>query len=553
PAPTVTSITPASGGTLGGTVVTIIGKSFTGATAVTFGADAATGIVVVNATTITATSPPHATGTVDVTVTTPAGIGIGTGLFSYLRPAPSVTGIDPGSGPTTGGTRVTISGSEFIGVTAVKFGASNATAFTVGNDTQITAISAAGALGSVHVTVTTASGTSASSAANQFTYVVPADSVKLQALQTAVTPIVAQFSGQAITGAVASAISEGFGGNGALITPSGSGVRINFAADPDTDARPAAAQRGSDPFSTANGSYDDGSRGRARLRSRTGDAFDAFAAVGGPANAPPRRRSEPRDWLGWAEVSGATLGHGSSSAASSDATIYGSQINLTAGLTRILTPHVLVGVLGGWETFDYRSDALQGRMTGDGWTVGSYLGWKLTPGLRFDAAVAYSAIGYDGSAGTASGSFQGTRWLISGGLTGSHHLQGLEIEPSARIYALWEHENTYTDTLGTAQPQRDFSTGRGSGGLKLSYPLAWTSTTLLVPYLGLYGDYYFNADDATAIPTRFDGWSARATGGVAARFGNGAQLAAGLERGGIGGNFALWTYRVRASVPFAAQ
>jgi hypothetical protein len=40
---------------------------------------------------------------------------------------------------------------------------------------------------------------------------------------------------------------------------------------------------------------------------------------------------------------------------------------------------------------------------------------------------------------------------------------------------------------------------------------------------------------------------------IAAKFGNGAQIAIGGERGGIGGNFALSTYRARASVPFAAQ
>jgi hypothetical protein len=57
------------------------------------------------------------------------------------------------------------------------------------------------------------------------------------------------------------------------------------------------------------------------------------------------------------------------------------------------------------------------------------------------------------------------------------------------------------------------------------------------------------------VPTQFvlDGWSARATAGIATRFGNGALIAIGGERGGIGGNFALWTYRARASVPFAAQ
>ena len=55
------------------------------------------------------------------------------------------------------------------------------------------------------------------------------------------------------------------------------------------------------------------------------------------------------------------------------------------------------------------------------------------------------------------------------------------LEPSARVFALWEHENAYTDSLGTLQTERNFSTGRASGGVKVSYPLAWSSTTNLRP------------------------------------------------------------------------
>jgi hypothetical protein len=66
-------------------------------------------------------------------------------------------------------------------------------------------------------------------------------------------------------------------------------------------------------------------------------------------------------------------------------------------------------------------------------------------------------------------------------------------------WALWEHENAYTDSLGTLQTERNFATGRASGGVKVSYPLAWSSTTNLAPYLGLYGDYYFSRDDATTV------------------------------------------------------
>src|ERR1700760_2879512 len=108
-----------------------------------------------------------------------------------------------------------------------------------------------------------------------------------------------------------------------------------------------------------------------------------------------------------------------------------------------MMPSFLVGVLGGYETFNYTEQDINGKLTGEGWTVGSYLGWRITPTLRYDAAVAYSGIGYDGTAGAAQGNFNGQRWLISTGLTGNYRAMGFDIEPSAKVYALWEQEGAY--------------------------------------------------------------------------------------------------------------
>ena len=390
----------------------------------------------------------------------------------------------------------------------------------------------------------------------------PSDSIKLRTLQVLVTPLEAQVSGQVISGAINSAITEGFSETGTLVTPNGGGVRFNFAADPDGATPARGAAQSIDPFSSVGGPLDAGARPSAPTKSFTSRADDAFGALAyaGVTKAPPRI-VEPREWLAWAEVRGAVLDRWGSSLATPGASVlYGNQVNLLAGLTRKLTPDFLIGALGGYETFDYRSDALQGRLKGDGWTVGSYLGWRLTRDIRFDAGVAYSGIGYDGTAGTAAGSFSGSRWLVTGGLTGNYVANGILIEPSARIYALWEHENAYTDTLSTQQGARDFATGRASGGVQFSYPVRWSPGVTIAPYAGLYGDYYFNSDNADAvaivgIPSVIvlDGWSARAAGGVAARFGNGGQISIGGERGGIGGNAGIWTYRARASVAFGAQ
>ncbi|MBN9082827.1 MAG: hypothetical protein BGP04_01380 [Rhizobiales bacterium 62-17] len=86
---------------------------------------------------------------------------------------PTVTSISPTSGPTGGGTSVVITGTNFVGVTAVRFGATNATGFTVVSPTQISATAPAGAAGTVDVTVTAGGSTSATSAADRYTYVTP--------------------------------------------------------------------------------------------------------------------------------------------------------------------------------------------------------------------------------------------------------------------------------------------------------------------------------------------------------------------------------------------
>ncbi|QUP55242.1 autotransporter domain-containing protein [Ralstonia syzygii] len=97
----------------------------------------------------------------------------GTVSITVTSTAPTVTGISPSSGSTSGGTSVTVTGTSFTGATAVKFGTANASSFTVNSATSITATSPAASAGTVDLTVTTSGGTSATSAADQFTYVAP--------------------------------------------------------------------------------------------------------------------------------------------------------------------------------------------------------------------------------------------------------------------------------------------------------------------------------------------------------------------------------------------
>ncbi|MBF6296968.1 IPT/TIG domain-containing protein [Nocardia amamiensis] len=152
--PAIVSISPSTGPVTGGVLVTLTGTGFTGTTAVNFGATPATFFIALSDTSIIALAPPG-TGTVPVTVTTAAGTSAGVS-FTYV-PAPTLTSISPATGPVTGGTTVTLTGTGFTGATAVFFGILPATSFTVNSPTQITAVTPAG-LGTVPVTVATPGG-----------------------------------------------------------------------------------------------------------------------------------------------------------------------------------------------------------------------------------------------------------------------------------------------------------------------------------------------------------------------------------------------------------
>jgi hypothetical protein len=170
--PTVAAVNPNSGTTLGGTSITITGTNFTGATSITVGGVLCTAVTVVNSTTATCTTPPGTAGTASVLVTTPGGTNAANSMFMYVA-APTVTSVSPTNGPTAGQTSVTITGSNFGSTTDVKFGSTSAWGWSVISASQITAISDVGTAGTVDITVTNAGGTSATSAADRFTYLNP--------------------------------------------------------------------------------------------------------------------------------------------------------------------------------------------------------------------------------------------------------------------------------------------------------------------------------------------------------------------------------------------
>jgi hypothetical protein len=168
-APFLAGLSADNGPTAGGNTVTLTGTGLSTASVVHFGANTATPTVVNDGQLTVAVPAGTAAGTVAVSVTTVGGTDDGLS-YTYVD-APTITDFNPTSGPPTGGTSVTITGTSLSTAQSVTFGGL-AAAFEVVNDSTISATTpptADGAPGPATLTVTTAGGSA--SAANPFNYV----------------------------------------------------------------------------------------------------------------------------------------------------------------------------------------------------------------------------------------------------------------------------------------------------------------------------------------------------------------------------------------------
>jgi len=143
-----------------------------------------------------------------------------------------VAAVSPNAGPTTGGTQVTITGNGLAGATGVYFGASKASV-TGDSATQITATSPPGT-GTDDITVTTPTGRSSLTSADQFTYVTPPAIIAIKPSQGYTTGGSNVFIfGTNFTGVTA----VHFGGIPATFKPNGN-TAITAVAPPDSTTGP---------------------------------------------------------------------------------------------------------------------------------------------------------------------------------------------------------------------------------------------------------------------------------------------------------------------------
>jgi formylglycine-generating enzyme required for sulfatase activity len=170
PTPTLSSVSPSSGSTAGGTLITLTGTNLLGASSVFVGGTAANNVTVVSSTTVTAvTRPGFPSGPLSVSVTTPAGVAVRPDSFEYIEPAPTLLSVDPAVGGVSGGAIITVKGANLRYVSSVTVGGVPSPSISAIGSNAVRFVVPAGTAGARDIAVTTIGGTATLPGA--FTYI----------------------------------------------------------------------------------------------------------------------------------------------------------------------------------------------------------------------------------------------------------------------------------------------------------------------------------------------------------------------------------------------
>jgi hypothetical protein len=544
--PTVTAVAPNNGTTAGGTAVTITGTNFQNASAVTFGGTAATGITVVNATTITATTPAHAAGAVNVVVTTPGGAGTLPNGYTYVAPGATRfvvnSGGDDGSFGFTSATpglnfTITTSGGTGTGPTVTLQPGNYSLAFTTPDGFGIASATCAPSTSTVNTSAKTAALVVASNVTTICTIeALPSRRATVEAIGAALdaqsrlilanAPTLSRridrLSGGGASGGSASAFGKTFASN------------LPFSADIGADtARFSMSLSGLRKAGNADHRFDPANDNGvpASLAASVAPASGLAATAAADAASSMSNRSGPRFDI-WVEGLIARF----DAAANSD----GDFAIVHAGADYLVTPNLLVGVgiQGDWLNMDTST----GTLDSSGYLAGPYLTARLADHLYIDARAAWGSATLDVSPfGTYTDQVDSVRELYSAALIGEFSFGGdLTVRPEARVSWYKETTEAYIDSLSVAIPSVEIKTGEVTLGPDFVWALTRENGGVFSPHIGFDLVWTFQQNNTatafTSAPGLDDtGIRGRVEGGFSYLNPQGVEVGASLFYDGIGG------------------
>ena len=460
---------------LGGGRVVIEGENFSGATAVKFGGVDATSfdVDISDPTKIIAFAPPSATpGDVDVSVTTPGGTVTRAGLHTYTAGAPDLTSITPNSGPINGGTAVTIVGENLTGATDVKIGGTSATSIVVVSDTQITAVTPAGTVGTTSVEVIVPGGVKLAN--SFFTYVETTEKTRR---------IIASY----LQDRANNLLNTRPDITSFLYGESTGGTFGNLQLD-------ANARDFNLSFSSSLGRIMRKSNAGLNAEERSEEALEAALENSNAYDTSQLAGAGELDYDLWVQV------HGSKSRTTdANSTLWVGQF----GGHKFVDENTLLGAMVQFDWADQSQRNTTGRVDGVGWMVGPYFAAKVPDqSLALDAFFTWGRSNNNVSPdGTYTDKFETERWMANAKLSGIFESNGWIIQPAVEVSYFKETQFSYIDSRSSTIPEQSISMGEMRFGPSISRQWTLEDGTFVHPTVGVAGVWNFAVNKEGLFPS----------------------------------------------------
>jgi len=217
----------------------------------------------------------------------------------------------------------------------------------------------------------------------------------------------------------------------------------------------------------------------------------ADVVLDGDGNTLATQPSRAGTWDVWTEIYGS-----SSNSGASDSSLWVGYL----GAHYFIDDNTLFGVIGQIDWADETNAEFNSRADGVGFLIGPYIAGQL-PGqnLFYEARVSWGTSDNDVSPiGTFTDSFDTTRFLASGKLSGSFAYDQYTISPEVSVSYFEDNQHSYTDTLGNLIPEQTVSLGEIRFGPDISQNIVLDDGTLFAPNIGISGVFNFGIAENAA-------------------------------------------------------
>lgn len=133
------------------------------------------------------------------------------------------------------------------------------------------------------------------------------------------------------------------------------------------------------------------------------------------------------------------------------------------------------------------ADAITTKVEGTGWMIGPYVSARVHENIYVDLRAAWGSSWNDLNTGAANASFDTTRWLVKGTVSGNWQWEQWRVTPSAELAYVEESQEAFTNSAGVFVAGQDVALGRLQFGPEVGYRFAHTPQLLIEPFAAIKG------------------------------------------------------------------